>query len=369
MYELISTRFYWPNIWKDIYTYTASCNGCLKYKVNSHPSKGELRFSSCPPNVCDEWELDFCGPFERSSNGNEYILTATDRLSRYLVVKATRNQTEATVIKFLRESLFTTFGYPNVIKTDNGPAFRGKELSSWLERIRIGHQRSASYDSESQALVERVQGTYQNLLRVLVGEKKKSWESYLLPVVHIYNSTVHSSTKLSPYLLMFGREPNLASTIGLPNPLSSTPDEQEDAVSKLAAFRLNVKQRIEIEQELRLRTNSRRQITKFSVGDWVLIETPKRSRDKLDPLFKGPYEVVNVWDNDNYTLVLTESKEAAKPKFVTVHVSLMRKHPTNQITPVPVAEQENQIEDSKEQSDLRRSKRVRNQPRRLDPSK
>ena len=175
-------------------------------------------------------------------------------------------------------------------------------------------------------MVERIQGTYLSTLRAATASDVKTWDVRLNSVVYMYNCSVHSSTGHSPYLLMFAREPNLRSTIGLPTPISQTSDDSPDPLEAFSKFRFTVTQNSYLEAKKRQDELSTKRTPEFQIGDKVLIEKSKRSREKLDPLFKGPYEVVNKWDNDNYTLVLCTSKNTQKPRFITTHVRLMRRY-------------------------------------------
>ena len=47
------------------------------------------------------------------------------------------------------------------------------------------------------------------MLGTLKEDQKKDWKSFIGPIVHAYNCTRHDSTGVSPYLLMFGRDPRL----------------------------------------------------------------------------------------------------------------------------------------------------------------
>ena len=269
-------------------------------------------------------------------------------MSKYLVARPARNQCQSTVIRFLRDYLFPSFGYPRSIKTDNGPAFRSNELRNWLENTcKVGLNRGPSYDSDFQSTVERIQGTYQNLLRATISKSKKNWDETLQNVVYMYNSTFHSSTGHSPYVLMFGREPNVP---GLPLPASTSSSSSEDPLEVLSKFRIFIKNSMELKSQEQKDLEQRRRVTKFKVGDWVLIESSKRSRDKLDPLFRGPYEVVNAWNNDNYTLVLVSTKNSTRPSYITVHVSKMRKYYETEVSEKQPFTPE-QGEDSKEEEE------------------
>lgn len=53
------------------------------------------------------------------------------------------------------------------------------------------------------------------MLGTLDADKKNDWPEYVLPLVHAYNCTRHSSTGYSPYFLMFGRTPRLPIDVSL----------------------------------------------------------------------------------------------------------------------------------------------------------
>ena len=48
------------------------------------------------------------------------------------------------------------------------------------------------------------------MLETLKPNRKQNWKLYINPLVHAYNCTRNESTGLSPYFLMFGRNPGLA---------------------------------------------------------------------------------------------------------------------------------------------------------------
>ena len=55
-------------------------------------------------------------------------------------------------------------------------------------------------------LVERMNRSLLNLLRTLV-EKEDNWEEHVQLLLFVYRATKHSTTKLSPYEILFGQNP------------------------------------------------------------------------------------------------------------------------------------------------------------------
>ena len=56
-------------------------------------------------------------------------------------------------------------------------------------------------------MVERFDCSPLQLLRTYV-EKEEEWESHLPFALYAYRTAVHSSTGVSPFMLMYGREPS-----------------------------------------------------------------------------------------------------------------------------------------------------------------
>ena len=56
-------------------------------------------------------------------------------------------------------------------------------------------------------MMERLNQSLLQLLRLYVDKEPADWERYLPLVLYTYRTAVHSSTGVSPFQLMFGRQP------------------------------------------------------------------------------------------------------------------------------------------------------------------
>ena len=69
--------------------------------------------------------------------------------------------------------------------------------------------RTAPYHMSSDGLVERFNHSLLMMLAMFVGEHRDDWDDLLPAVIRAYRSSVHESTGLSPYHLMFVEEMQL----------------------------------------------------------------------------------------------------------------------------------------------------------------
>ena len=115
-----------------------------------------------------------------------------------------QSTTVTKTIEVLRQ-MFSVYGLPEQIVSDNGPQFTAEEFAVFLKINGIKHNRSAPYHPATNGLAERfVQSLKQGL--------KTSTSSGLPLSRHLnnflltYQSTAHSTTGVTPSSLFLKRE-------------------------------------------------------------------------------------------------------------------------------------------------------------------
>ena len=66
------------------------------------------------------------------------VWAVIDDYSRFPLLETLTTTTAATIIKRL-DNIFSIFSVPNYVRTDNGPAFRSKELEDFAKHMGFKH--------------------------------------------------------------------------------------------------------------------------------------------------------------------------------------------------------------------------------------
>ena len=88
----------------------------------------------------DKWGLDFVGPIDPPSNGKSYILVCTDYVTKWVEVKAMKHARDNKVAKFIYEKIFTRYGVPREIVTDQGAQFISTLVATLVNEYNIRHR-------------------------------------------------------------------------------------------------------------------------------------------------------------------------------------------------------------------------------------
>ncbi len=133
----------------DIEKMVQSCPTCQE--VMKAPPKVPLRPWAWPDTPWKRVPIDYFGPFW----GQMFLV----------IVDAHSKCSSSTTISKLR-SVFATFGLPEMIVSDNGPAFTSAELKEFVEKNGMRHLTTAPYHAASNGLAERaVQTVKRGLLK------------------------------------------------------------------------------------------------------------------------------------------------------------------------------------------------------------
>jgi len=100
----------------------------------------------------DVWGIDFMGPFPNSF-GYQYILVAVDMCPNGLKIPCKTNDNKI-VVKFLKENIFSRFGMPRAIISDNGSHFCNRTFEVLIRKYSINHKLSTPYHPQTSGQVE-----------------------------------------------------------------------------------------------------------------------------------------------------------------------------------------------------------------------
>lgn len=98
--------------------------------------------------IFDVWGIDFMGPFPNSF-GNLYILLAVDYVSKWVEAISCRTNDHRVVLKFLKENIFSRFGHPKAIISDNSSYFCNRAFESLMRKYVITHKLSTPYHPQT----------------------------------------------------------------------------------------------------------------------------------------------------------------------------------------------------------------------------
>ncbi|KAK8661684.1 hypothetical protein V6N13_091280 [Hibiscus sabdariffa] len=120
----------------------------------------------------DVWGIDFMGPFP-SSRGDLYILLAVDYVSKWVEAIATPRNDAQTVLKFLHKYIFTRFGVPRAIISDEGTHFDNKPIAKAAQRYGIKHKIATAYHPQTNDQAKVSNREIKQILEKVVNTRRK----------------------------------------------------------------------------------------------------------------------------------------------------------------------------------------------------
>ena len=129
---MLQTCFYWPYLFKDAHLFAKSCDWCQR--TDNIGKRNEMPLTTIlEVELFDVWGIDFMGPFP-SSYGYKYILLAVDYVSKWVEAIPTTTCDAKIILKFIRWNIFSRFGTPRVMISDEGSHFCNKLFTYLLSK-------------------------------------------------------------------------------------------------------------------------------------------------------------------------------------------------------------------------------------------
>ena len=138
--KVLQSGFYWPSLFKDAHQFVSTCDKCQR--MGSISRKDEpLMHTILEVELFDLWGMDFMGPSPPPPPppffNNLYILLAVDYVSKWVEAIPTRTNDASVVAQFLHSHIFSRFGTPRPLITDNGTHFCNNMIDKVLHKYGV----------------------------------------------------------------------------------------------------------------------------------------------------------------------------------------------------------------------------------------
>jgi hypothetical protein len=318
----LQKRFHWAGMTALVAGYVAGCDMCQRVKHSQQRTPGLLMPLPVPEEIDSHWTMDFVTGLPKTASGHDCIQGHFSRggaLKRLAATDATVDAARAADI-FI-DSVVRHHGVPASVVSDRGPQFVSKFWDALWARLGSKIERSTAHHAETDGKSEREQKTLETWLRAFCTEFPQDWDR-LLPLAELaLNSMPAAASGMSPYQLLYGREPALSVDRALAQDGDGARDLGEEPSAAVEAAKARWAQMarawhrvrgklLTAQDRMKRNADQHRRPAQFKEGDAVLLATEhlkisdSRFNRKLAHLFCGPFPIKRVINANAYELEL-----------------------------------------------------------------
>ncbi|MCO5576746.1 hypothetical protein L7F22_030565 [Adiantum nelumboides] len=239
--KILQAGFVWPSLHQDVQQWCRACKACQQAR-DRKLSYGP-RFPIFAYGPFEKWGIDAIGPLPRTSSGKQYILIASDYMTRWAKATSVARITIEDMRKIVLDYICSRFGTPLEILSDRGPGFRADLLDVLLKNLSIKHVHSTPYYPQCNGLVEKTNGVLCKIITKHVKKRSQDWDKHLTAA--LCKTFFKVSTQFTPYHLVYGQksllpiEVELGSLRVLAKDTTSSEEKLEQRILDLQQLELN----------------------------------------------------------------------------------------------------------------------------------
>ncbi len=152
--RMVSSKFVWPGLAKDVTQWARTCIRCQTSKVQRHTVAPRQQFE-LPDRRFQHVHVDIVGPLP-TSEGQNYLFTMVDRFTRWPEAVPMVDSTAASAAQAFLHNWIARFGMPDLVTSDRGVQFTGRLWNQLSQRFGFQCNRTTAYHPQANGLVERL---------------------------------------------------------------------------------------------------------------------------------------------------------------------------------------------------------------------
>ena len=308
----LRSKVWWPRMDREAENRCKACHSCQLVGGLSKPQP--MSRTALPSSPWTYVAADILGPLP----SGDYIFAIVDYYSRFLEIAVLKTVTSEKIISVLN-SIFSRFGYPCMLKTDNGSVFVSQKFKNYLNCNGIEHVTSPPLWPQANGAIECQNKFLMKAIKIAHFEKR-NWREEINQFLIAYRSTPQVTTGASPYSLMFGRSMR-----------TKLPELQPE----FKIFDEEIRDR-DWEKKLQGKhyadNRNNAVCDNLQIGDEVLVRNSKTN--KLSPNFKPSPFIIKEKSNGRLTAVNQDTSIQRHQSYFKPYVRLQQLdkpelHPTN----------------------------------------
>ena len=152
--------------------------------------------------------MDFITTLPETKANHDAVMVIVDKLTKLVMFIPTRTDMDTvTTAKLFFNHWYRWFGLPKKIISDRDGRFISK---FWKELFRLTQTRlamSTSHHPQTAGQTEKANRTLEEMIRHYINYQQNNWDELLPGLEHAYNSSVHATAGLAPFMMTFGQIP------------------------------------------------------------------------------------------------------------------------------------------------------------------
>jgi hypothetical protein len=308
--DVLFAHFFWPKMRRDVECYVSRCTTCNKAKSRLNPHG--LYISLSVPSV--HWEdisTDFVLGLPKTKRGRDSIFVVVDRLSKMAhFIPCHKSDNASHVADLFFAEIVYLHGIPTTIILDRDAKFLSHFWRTLWLKLGTKLLFFTTCHPQTDGPTKVVNRTLSTMLQTILKSNVKLWEECLPHIEFAYNKSVHSTMKLSPFLLVYGFNPRAPIDL-LPLPPSEitcfdTSQRSEFDLKMHETTKLNIEK---MNEKYRIAGSKGQKEVKLEPGDlvWLHLQKerfPELRKSKLMSRADGPSKILEKINDNAYILEL-----------------------------------------------------------------
>ena len=333
VFKAVAERFYFPQMYRSIRAYVASCPECQKFKRDYGFRRQPLEFIPTLP-IFQSWHFDIVTLVPSKTSGRRYLAVFVERLSRFVEAYPITDLKSETMCDAIVQ-LITRYPGVRTILTDRQPSLISEATQQVMKTFNIKHLTTSSSRPECDGLAERAIQSILHTIRMRLKDVH-DWETELPFCLFALRSQVSETTGFTPYNILYA-----TATI---SPLEWQMQERElvtltakdymaQLLPRIQKLRETAKKNIENAEKTYKSAYDKRyravQTDNFKDGDLVWLKRLQIDAGpykKLQPLYAGPFEIVKSVHGTDSHVYMIKNKETNKLHPHPINHSLLKKY-------------------------------------------